>query len=236
MNRKEEYAEARRRYLKHNTITTGEAEEAPIDPDMLRGTIQTYNAQQGWGSIRGEDGKEYHFKHRDYSHDKRPQPGEAVAYWQLNTDGRADKRLRAVDVRVIPKQQPRGNKAPCPGCGRAIVPRVILTDGVPDYSVCPFCGTVYKKFERNEGCFIATAVYQNTDAPQVRILRHFRDQILQPNAAGRAFICHYYRLSPPIAAWLHRHCITAFALRLPLAVIVLIAGQLLKNNHKPPHH
>ena len=48
-------------------------------------------------------------------------------------------------------------------------------------------------------CYIATAVYQSYDAPQVLTLRRFRDQVLNQQAAGRAFIRFYYRVSPPIA-------------------------------------
>jgi hypothetical protein len=55
---------------------------------------------------------------------------------------------------------------------------------------------------REPGCYIATAVYGSYDAPQVLVLRHFRDNTLSESAAGRLFIQTYYRLSPPIARWL----------------------------------
>lgn len=48
-------------------------------------------------------------------------------------------------------------------------------------------------------CYIATAVYGSYDAPQVMVLRRFRDEILMKSAAGRLFIKTYYNLSPPIA-------------------------------------
>ena len=49
------------------------------------------------------------------------------------------------------------------------------------------------------GCYIATAVYGSYDAPEVLVLRQFRDNILSATALGRLFIKIYYRLSPPIA-------------------------------------
>jgi hypothetical protein len=41
-------------------------------------------------------------------------------------------------------------------------------------------------------CFVATAVYGDINAPQVQILREFRDEVLQNSSAGRAFTNFYY--------------------------------------------
>lgn len=49
------------------------------------------------------------------------------------------------------------------------------------------------------GCYIATAVYGSYDAPDVLVLRSFRDQVLRKHWLGRCFIKAYYFLSPPIA-------------------------------------
>lgn len=51
----------------------------------------------------------------------------------------------------------------------------------------------------NGGCYIATAVYGSYDAPQVMVLRSFRDNTLAHSAFGRLFIKVYYKFSPPIA-------------------------------------
>ena len=53
--------------------------------------------------------------------------------------------------------------------------------------------------ESKNGCYIATAVYGSYDAPEVLILRHYRDYSLKKTEAGRMFIKIYYALSPTIA-------------------------------------
>lgn len=52
---------------------------------------------------------------------------------------------------------------------------------------------------KNEGCYIATAVYGNYDAEEVLILRKFRDEFLQKYLLGRSFIKLYYAVSPTLA-------------------------------------
>tara|TARA_B100002052_G_C15876155_1_gene597106 strand:- start:1104 stop:2471 length:1368 start_codon:yes stop_codon:yes gene_type:complete len=53
---------------------------------------------------------------------------------------------------------------------------------------------IYK--EKKKGCFIATATMGDYDDPTVIGLRVFRDEYLDKNKWGRAFIKHYYEYSP----------------------------------------
>lgn len=53
-------------------------------------------------------------------------------------------------------------------------------------------------------CFLASEVYGPAH-PKTCALRTFRDRTLRRTRAGRAFIALYYRTSPPVAAFLHRH-------------------------------
>lgn len=50
--------------------------------------------------------------------------------------------------------------------------------------------------EKKKGCFIATAVYGSTYAPEVVLLKDFRDNVLQRILFGKMFIWFYHQLSP----------------------------------------
>lgn len=45
-------------------------------------------------------------------------------------------------------------------------------------------------------CFVATACYGNYNAPEVIVLRKFRDDILLKSFFGRMFVKFYYSISP----------------------------------------
>lgn len=50
-----------------------------------------------------------------------------------------------------------------------------------------------------KGCFIATAVYGDYEAPEVVRLRRWRDDKLSRTPLGRVGITFYYKVSPPVA-------------------------------------
>ena len=51
------------------------------------------------------------------------------------------------------------------------------------------------------GCFLATAVYGSPFSPEVRRLRAFRDDVLQPHPIGRILTRWYYTVGPRCAEW-----------------------------------
>ncbi len=78
-------------------------------------------------------------------------------------------------------------------------------------------------------CFIATAAYGSYWEENVRVLRGFRDQVLERSEAGRWFVEQYYHYSPPLAQligdsellrWLVRMVLepVVFAIRYPLVL------------------
>lgn len=70
------------------------------------------------------------------------------------------------------------------------------------------------------GCFIATAAYGSYFAPEVSVLRGFRDRQLSATAPGRAFIRLYYRLSPPAADLIREYHGARLMVRCCLAPLV----------------
>ena len=71
------------------------------------------------------------------------------------------------------------------------------------------------------GCYIATAVYNSYNAPEVLCLRRFRDEILSTSTIGRLFIRAYYFFSPPIAEKLKKTRVINMLVRKILDKIVV---------------
>jgi hypothetical protein len=65
--------------------------------------------------------------------------------------------------------------------------------------------TPYPDLPNKTGCFIATAAYGYYSAPQVMVLREFRDRYLLTNALGKAFVRWYYEYGPIGAEYMNSH-------------------------------
>ncbi len=63
------------------------------------------------------------------------------------------------------------------------------------------------------GCFIATAVFQSWDAPQLTVLRAFRDRIMLTSPEGVKLVSYYYQHGPYWAQDLQSHPVLKAILR-----------------------
>jgi len=79
-------------------------------------------------------------------------------------------------------------------------------------------------------CFIATAAYGTPMAPEVEVLRDFRDQYLLTNPVGKALVEFYYKVSPPIAEFITEHPALKPIVRLGLKPAVMMSTMAVSTN------
>lgn len=72
-------------------------------------------------------------------------------------------------------------------------------------------------------CFIATAAYGSHLAPELDILRKFRDQYLLTNQFGLSFVSKYYQYSPPLADYIREREYLKKIIRVVLRPLIELA-------------
>lgn len=83
-----------------------------------------------------------------------------------------------------------------------------------------------RKAKQKSGCFIATAVYGDSEAYQVKMLRCFRDNHLKRSILGNLFVDAYYKVSPSIAEFIRKRRFLTGLIKRLLDIIVKIMGKV----------
>ena len=168
----------------------------------MRGTVKFYSKDKGFGFIVGDDDIERFVGVREIIGAKLPENGQIVEF--ESKEGK--KGLYAAKVKIISQGNTGNNvkqddRVTCPKCYKKIYPKLIhdrgfLGNPTPRKSLCPFCGSTVKKFT---GCYIATSIYHDYNAPEVYFFRHYRDTKLAKSKVGLVLIRVYYFVSPKIS-------------------------------------
>ena len=78
----------------------------------------------------------------------------------------------------------------------------------------------YSSHQENDGCFIATAAFGTPLAPEIDILRWWRDQHLMNKKYGRFLISSYYKHSPSIAESVRKYKLIRAILRKLIRIVI----------------
>jgi hypothetical protein len=128
--------------------------------------------------------------------------------------------LASVSVSDKPQKDSVGALTRCESCGaggrdKSFIGNNPLWQQLVSFSFeAPRASEIAKEYEKepdlgaclsDSACFIATACYGTSRAPELDVLRKFRDEVLMKSGPGRWFVKTYYRVSPPMAIWLWRH-------------------------------
>lgn len=197
----------------------------------MEGKVKWFSKEKGYGFIALNGGDDHYFGVRDIQGANLPDIGDLVSF----TSGQGNKGPKATSVVILVNNQKIGTsnlkKAPprestsvrfddretCKHCGKKMVPRLVTYEGKATKSLCPYCGKTHKTFGP---CFIATAVYGDYNAHEVRALRRFRDKSLRQSFIGRLLVAIYYKTSPPIAKILRRNSMMTLLIKRLLDIIV----------------
>lgn len=191
----------------------------------MHGTIKFYNNEKGFGFIfTDEVVDDVYFHVNDWKNASVPCGNDDVEFELSKSQNGKSKAINIILSKSSSDKRQENfakndDRVICLGCNKKIVPRIITHYGKPINSLCPYCGTEVKKFS---ACFIATAVYEDYNHPNVIILRNFRDNYLLTNSIGSKFVQFYYRYSPKIANYIKDKKIFLYPIKRFLDLLIFL--------------
>ena len=126
---------------------------AATSADEHRGYVMKFNAKDGYGFVKGEDGVDYFFRIENFDgKGELPAPGRYVVFTvskKARQMGKAPKiaMMRFDEAKAGEAEDPTADgdesRVRCPHCGKLMVPRVEFANSIPVESYCPFCFNIY---------------------------------------------------------------------------------------------
>ncbi len=116
--------------------------------NYLTGKIKFYHKDKGYGFIYSKiSNQDYYFNIKDINNGDIPNENDVVTFDTMDNP----KGITAIDITITYKTNTNkhskdDSRVTCYNCKRKIVPRVVFQRGSAMYSVCPFCGRIYKRF------------------------------------------------------------------------------------------
>lgn len=197
---------------------------------MAVGMVKFYSEEKGYGFIYHKYRQEDIFFHiNDWKNPSVPCANDDVEFEIAEATKQGKEKAINIILVKSSKEKKEENFAKnddrviCPGCGKKIVPRLVVYQGSPQKSLCPYCACVIKSFTR---CFIATAVYGDCNHPKVITLRKFRDEHLLTNDYGIKFVEFYYKNSPKFADYIKDKKVLSYPIRKVLDIFSYMLEKL----------
>lgn len=127
----------------------------------MQGTVKWFSSEKGYGFITPESGEDHYFNVRSINGASLPSNGDTVTFDPK--PGKKGPRASNVIITVKATAQSTGrwdDRILCPNCEKKIVPRIIVYQGTPERSVCPYCAETVKDFRPPSSSFsIPPVVY-----------------------------------------------------------------------------
>lgn len=154
---------------------------------------------------QGEGGK-YHFNLKAengeivltsqlYESKQGAQTGIASVRENANDDTRYERKTAANDEPYFVLKAANGEPI---GASEMYSTAAAMENGIEAVKRCAAAAAIEGEGS-DRRCFVATAVFEGADGPEVLRLRRFRDERLLTNHAGRAFVKLYYLHGPRLA-------------------------------------
>lgn len=127
------------------------------DKPEFKGFIISYNSENGYGFVRGEDGEDFYFKIRAFKENELPQISRQVIFTLNDASAKKGQNPSISWLKYDTTATNKNEKHPankddsriqCPHCGKKIMPRMVIMNGAPYASHCPICGGKVRQFQK----------------------------------------------------------------------------------------